>query len=294
MKEFKKDFNKNFKSKDGFKNKSRPFEKERQDRKNSERRGFKDEAEQGTENSFIVGRNAVKEALKSDRPLDKLFIQNLENKAALGEIIAIAKEKGIPIKEVSGQKLIQMAGGENHQGVVLSCSAKEFMTLDEVFDSLGDEEPFFVICDEIEDPHNLGAIIRTAEAAGANAVIIPKRRGVSLTAAVAKSSAGAIEHMNVVRVTNLVDTIKQLKKRGVWVYCADMDGSNWCESNLTGALALVIGSEGRGVGRLIKENCDGVLSLPMNGKINSLNASVAIGILLYEATRQRLSIKARN
>ena len=246
------------------------------------------------DSSFIVGRNAVREALKSDRPLDKLFVQNLQNKGSLGELVSLAKEKGIPVKEMSAEKLSKMSEGENHQGIILSCSAKEYKTLEEVFASLDGKEPFFVMADEIEDPHNLGAIIRTAEAAGADAVIIPKRRGVSLTAAVARTSAGAIEHMDVVRVTNLVDTIKELKKMGVWVYCADMDGENWCEANLKGALCLVIGSEGKGVGRLIKENCDGVLSLPMCGRINSLNASVAAGILLYEATRQRLSIKAIN
>ena len=246
------------------------------------------------DSSFIVGRNAVREALKSDRPLDKLFVQNLQNKGSLGELVSLAKEKGIPVKEMSAEKLSKMSEGENHQGIILSCSAKEYKTLEEVFASLDGKEPFFVMADEIEYPQNLGAIIRTAEAAGADAVIIPKRRGVSLTAAVARTSAGAIEHMDVVRVTNLVDTIKELKKMGVWVYCADMDGENWCEANLKGALCLVIGSEGKGVGRLIKENCDGVLSLPMCGRINSLNASVAAGILLYEATRQRLSIKAIN
>ena len=288
MKEFKRDNKNNYKN-----NKPRPNKPQRQGQP-QERLGSRDSyGEEEKETSFIVGRNAVKEALKSGRPLDKLFIQNIQNKSSLGEIIALAKERNIPIKELTAQKLNQMSAGENHQGVIISCSAKEFVSLDEAFDSLNGEAPFFVIADEIEDPHNLGAIIRTAESAGANAVIIPKRRGVSLTSAVARTSAGAIEHMNVVRVTNLVDTIKSLQKRGVWVYCADMDGERWCQANLTGPLAIVIGSEGRGVGRLIKESCDGVLSLPMNGKINSLNASVACGIILYEATRQRLGIKSR-
>lgn len=244
--------------------------------------------------SFIIGRNAVTEALKGSRDIDRLYIQNVENKSAMGKIIALAKDKGIPIKEVSAQKLAEMADGEIHQGVIASCSAKNFSTLEEVFEMLNGESPFFIIADELEDPHNLGAIIRTAEAAGANAVIIPKRRGVGLTATVARTSAGAIEYMPVVRVTNIVDTIKQLKEKNIWIYGADMDGENWCQTDFSGGVALVIGSEGKGISRLVRENCDVIVSLPMCGNINSLNASVAAGILMYEVTRQRLAIKAKN
>ena len=168
-------------------------------------------------------------------------------------------------------------------------AVKEYSSVEDIFATAEErnEPPFIIICDEIEDPHNLGAIIRTAEAAGAHGVIIPKRRSASLSFTVAKTSAGAVEFMHVARVTNLPQTIDELKKRGVWVYCADMDGEPFYKSNLKGAIALVIGSEGNGVGRLVKEKCDVTLSMPMKGKINSLNASVAAGILMYEVSRQR-------
>ena len=175
-------------------------------------------------------------------------------------------------------------------------AVKEYVSLDQLFQEAEEkgEAPFFILCDELEDPHNLGAILRTAECAGAHGVIIPQRRSVGLTFAVGKASAGAVEYVPVARVTNLSDTLRQLKEVGLWIYGLDMGGSDWCSTDLTGAMALVVGSEGRGISRLVKEQCDFILSLPMAGHINSLNASVACGIVLYEAARQRRHIPAVN
>ena len=203
------------------------------------------------ESSVIAGRNAVTEALKKGRPIDCIYILKGIERGSMGKIIALAKERGIPIKDAAHQP------------------------------------PFIIICDNIEDPHNLGAIIRTAEAAGAHGVIIPKRRGVGLTATVAKTSAGAVEYMPVVRVANIVSTIEELKQKGLWIFCADMDGQPWCSTDMGGPIGIVVGAEGSGVSRLTKEHCDFVVSLPMNGQVNSLNASVAAAIVIYEAVRQR-------
>ena len=199
----------------------------------------------------------------------------------------MAKDAGVPVKKVDAKKLDNLSNGLSHQGVVARAAAYQYSTLSDIFAKAGDEAPFIIIADAIEDPHNLGAIIRTAEAAGAHGIVIPKRGSVGLTAIVGRTSAGAVEHLPVARVTNLVSAIKELKERGVWVYGADMNGARWETVDLTGPLALVIGSEGFGISRLVRENCDGILSLPMCGKINSLNASVAAGILMYEAVRQR-------
>lgn len=242
----------------------------------------------------IVGRNAVMEALKAGRPLDSVLIARGERQGSIGAIVARCRENGIPIKETDSRKMDFMA--QNHQGVIAVAACKDYVTLDELFavaEQRG-EPPFFIVCDELEDPHNLGAILRTAEAAGAHGVVVPRRRAVGLTGAVYKASAGAVEYVPVARVANITDALKEMKKRGVWVYGLDMDGEDWCSADLTGAMALVVGSEGRGVSRLVRENCDFVLSLPMVGKINSLNASVACGIVLYEASRQRQGIKAIN
>lgn len=242
----------------------------------------------------IVGRNAVAEALRSGREIDRLLVARGAS-GSVAVLIAKARERGIPVKDVDNRKLEAM-GGAHHQGVIAVAACKEFSTLDDLFavaEKKG-ESPFFVVCDELEDPHNLGAIVRTAEAAGAHGVIIPKRRSVGLTAAVYKASAGAIEYVPVARVTNINDAIRELKERGVWVYGLDMDGEPWCATDLTGAVALVVGSEGRGLGRLVKEQCDFVLSLPMAGRVNSLNASVACSLMLYETARQRAGIVARN
>ncbi len=243
---------------------------------------------------IIAGRNPVNEAVRSGRPIESILIAKGELNGAYKVIVAKAKAKGIPIKETDRKKLDYMCSGAAHQGIVALASVKEYSTVDDIF-ALAEErgeKPFIIVLDEIEDPHNLGAIIRTAECAGAHGIIIPKRRAVGLSFTVGKSSAGAYEYVPVARVTNIPNTLDELKERGCWIYGADMDGSTYCEGNLTGASALVIGSEGNGLGRLVKEKCDVILSLPMCGRINSLNASVAAGVLMYEFTRQRLNIKA--
>ncbi len=245
--------------------------------------------ERENEKDVIFGRNSVAEAIKSGRPLDSVMVARGDRSGSIPKIVADAKKAGIVIKEVDPKKLDFVCGHNNHQGIAAFGAVKEYSTIEDIFETAKErnEEPFIIICDEIEDPHNLGAIIRTAEAAGAHGVIIPKRRSASLSFTVAKTSAGAVEFMHVARVTNIPQIIDELKKRGVWVYCADMDGEPFYKSNLKGAIALVIGSEGNGVGRLVKEKCDVTLSMPMKGKINSLNASVAAGILMYEVSRQR-------
>ncbi len=237
----------------------------------------------------IYGRNAVAELLRSGRQVENLYIQKGELKGSIVRIIALAKEKRIPIKEVPAQKLDSLCGKQSHQGVAAQVPAAAYARMEDIF-ALAEEknEPLFVvICDEIEDPHNLGAIIRSAECAGAHGVIIPLRRSAGLTPVVYKTSAGACEHLPVVRVNNLVATMDMLKEKGVWVYGADMDGQDYTKTNLSGAVALVIGAEGKGLGRLVKEHCDAILSLPIKGRIDSLNASVAAGILMYEVVRNR-------
>lgn len=239
---------------------------------------------------LIIGRNAVLEALRSERAIDTLLVAKGERNGSIGRIIADCRNRGAVIKEVDKRKLDFLCGGGNHQGVAAYAASHEYAELEDIF-SLAkerDEKPFIIICDELEDPHNLGAIIRTAECAGAHGIIIPKRRSVSLTWAVSKASAGALEYMPVVRVTNLAAAIDELKERGVWIYSADMDGKPFFKTDFSGAVGLVIGSEGNGVGKLIREKSDFIVSLPMKGKINSLNASVAAGILMYEVARQRL------
>lgn len=247
------------------------------------------DSESENKRDLIFGRNPVAEALKSGRPLDSILVARGERAGSVPKIIAQASEAGVPVKEVDRKKLDYMCGNANHQGVIAVGAVKEYSTVDDIFNTARErgEQPFIIVCDEIEDPHNLGAIIRTAEAAGAHGVIVPKRRSAPLSFTVSKTSAGAVEFMHIARVTNIPQTLEELKERGVWVYCADMDGEPFYSAKLDGAVALVIGSEGKGVGRLVKEKCDVVLSMPMKGKINSLNASVAAGILMYEISRQR-------
>lgn len=237
---------------------------------------------------WIVGRNAVSEALRAGRTIDHILVARGERSGSLPVLLAKAREQGIPVKEVDSRKLDVLCG-PHHQGIAAAAACQEYATLEELLlraEERG-EPPFLVVCDELEDPHNLGAIIRTAEAAGAHGVIIPKRRSAGLTGIVYKTSAGAVSHLPVARVSNIAETLRDLKKRGVWVYGLDMDGQDWQSTDLRGAVALVVGSEGRGLGRLCRELCDGIVSLPMYGHINSLNASVACGIMLYEAARQR-------
>lgn len=244
---------------------------------------------------LIIGRNAVSEALRSERAIDTLLVVKGERNGSVGRIIAECREKKIVIKEVDKKKLDFMCGQGNHQGVAAYAAAHEYAEVEDIL-ALAEERgeaPFIIICDGIEDPHNLGAIIRTAETSGAHGIIIPKRRNASLTWAVGKASAGAVEYMPVARVGNLASVIDELKEKGIWIYSADMDGQNWCETDYSGGVALVIGSEGNGVSRLIRENSDFIVSLPMRGKITSLNASVAAGILMYEVSRQRLGLKQK-
>lgn len=244
---------------------------------------------------IIAGRNPVTEALRSGRPIDCLYIAKGELNGSVKVIAALAREKQIPIKEVDRKKLDYMTAHSAHQGVAAAATMKEYASIDDIFALAGsrNEKPFIIVLDEIEDPHNLGAIIRTAECAGAHGIIIPKRRSAGLSFTVGKASAGAYEYVPVARVTNISSAIDELKERGCWVYGADMDGETYCSNDLRGASALVIGSEGKGLGRLVREKCDVILSLPMCGRINSLNASVAAGVLMYEFTRQRLELKSR-
>ena len=241
------------------------------------------------ERELLVGRNAVLEALKSGREINTLLVAKGERGGSVGRILADCRDRRIVIKEVDKRKLDFLCGQGNHQGVAAYVAAHAYAELDDLFAlaQARGEAPFFLVCDNLEDPHNLGAVIRTAEAAGAHGVIIPKRHGVGLTWAVAKAAAGALEYMPVARVGNLAAALDQLKARGVWVYAADMDGTPWCDVSFSGGVALIVGAVGNGVSRLLRDKSDFIVSLPMKGKINSLNASVAAGILMYEVSRQR-------
>lgn len=238
---------------------------------------------------LIIGRNAVREALRAGRPAECLMVQKGERKGSVSPLIAQCAEMKIPVKEVDVKKLDYMCGHSNHQGIILIAAAKEYCTLDDIFENARqkNEEPFIIICDGLEDPHNLGAVIRSAEAAGVHGVIVPSRHSAGLGYTVGKSSAGALEYVPVARVTNINATIAKIKEMGVWVYAADMDGAPYYETDMSGAIAIIVGSEGKGISRLVKENADICVSIPMKGKINSLNASVAAGILMFEAAKSR-------
>ena len=239
--------------------------------------------------NIICGRNSVLEAIRSGREIDRLLVAHGVSGGSVTAIIAKCSAKGILIKEVSPQKLDFLCGGANHQGVAVMFSAQEYSTTADILKTAEErgEKPFIIICDEVEDPHNLGAIIRSAEASGVHGIIIPKRRSASLNATVAKSASGALEYMKVARVTNIASEIEFLKKQGVWVFGADMDGKPYTDFDYDMPVALVIGNEGKGIGKLVARECDEIISLPMKGKINSLNASVAAGILMYEVVRKR-------
>ena len=239
---------------------------------------------------YIAGRNAVTEALKSGRPADTLFVARESSAGgSLGTIISLARAQGVVVKEAKKEKLEQLCGTGHHQGVVLAAAAHAYAELEDVLAAAQTkgEAPFVIVCDEIEDPHNLGAILRTAEAAGAHGVVVPRRRSAPLSQTVARASAGAVEYIPVARVSNICAAMETLKARGLWVYGADMQGEPYDAKPITGGVALVIGSEGKGLGRLVKEHCDALLSLPMRGKVGSLNASVAAGILMYEIAKHR-------
>ena len=240
-------------------------------------------------NDIIAGRNPVMEAIRSGRSIESILVAKGERGGSVVAIIAKAKQKNIPVKDVDSKKLDFLAKGVNHQGIVAQCAVKEYSALEDIF-ALAEERgesPFIIVLDKIEDPHNLGAIIRTAECAGAHGVIIPERRSAGLSYTVEKTSAGALEYMPVVRVKNISAVLQKLKDKGIWVYGADMDGEHYKKVNFDGAVALVIGNEGKGISPLVAKDCDVIVSLPMKGKINSLNASVAAGILMYEIADKR-------
>ena len=240
---------------------------------------------------IIEGRNAVIEALRTDTPIDKIYLAKGETDATLGHIASTARNKGIVVVETDRRKLDERSITHSHQGVIAVTAVREYASVEDILESARSkgEQPLIVVCDELSDPHNLGAVIRTAECAGAHGVIIPKRRSAGLTAIVAKTSAGAVSHVPVARVPNIPTLLKDLKKEGLWVFGTAADGdTSLYKADLKGPAVIVIGSEGDGMGRLVSENCDFKVSIPMKGKLNSLNASAAAAILLYEAVRQRI------
>lgn len=245
--------------------------------------------ERKQKDDLIIGRNPVSEAIRSSRAIDRILVARGSRSGAVVGILAKAKKKEIPIKEVDPKKLDYICGGANHQGIAAYAAVREYSSVDDIFDlaESRSESPFIIILDELEDPHNLGAVLRTAECTGAHGVIIPKRRSATLSYSVGKASAGAVEYVPVARVTNISNTIEDLKKRGVWVYGADMDGTDYRDCDFADSVALVIGNEGKGISRLVREKCDEIVSLPMKGKIKSLNASVAAGVLMYEIASKR-------
>ena len=248
-----------------------------------------DEEEQ---QDLVAGRIPAIEVLKSERDINKVFIQEGLSGSKMNEIQQLSKKRNVQISFVPKVKLDRLVEGVNHQGVVVAAAAFQYATIDDLFDAAAQkgEDPFFIILDGVEDPHNLGSIMRTADASGAHGIIIPKRRAVGLTATVAKASTGAIEHVPVARVTNLTQTINDLKERGVWFYGTDMKGQDYRKWDTSMPLALVIGNEGKGITRLVKEQMDGMLTIPMTGHVQSLNASVAASLLMYEVFRGRHKI----
>lgn len=248
-------------------------------------RPHRTEAEEG----IVFGRNAVKELLASGRDVDKIITARGDRDGSISMLVSLAIDRRIPVVEADRRKLDDMCVGGNHQGIVAMAAMHEYVSIDDIL-SLAEargEAPLIAICDGVEDPHNLGAIIRSAECAGFHGLVIPKRHSATLTATVVKASAGATEHLLVAKVPNLPTAIEELKEKGVWVYGADMDGSVYYETDLTGALAIVMGSEGKGLSRLVEEKCDFRLSIPLYGKINSMNVSAAAAVLFCEAAKQR-------
>lgn len=241
----------------------------------------------------LAGRNAVFEALRAHRSINKILVQDTAQGGSIKEIIAIAKEQGVTVERVKAERLTKLVPDVRHQGVVAMVPPIAFQSLEDVFAKAAakGEAPFILLLDELQDPQNVGALLRTADAAGVHGVLLPKRRSCPLNTVVAKISAGAVEYVPVVQIGNIVQTIEELQRRGCWIVGADMDGSTFFETPLTGPIVLVIGAEGRGLGRLVKKYCDTIVSIPMNGSINSLNASNAGAVLMYEVVRQRLTAR---
>ncbi|MBQ8415205.1 MAG: 23S rRNA (guanosine(2251)-2'-O)-methyltransferase RlmB [Clostridia bacterium] len=251
----------------------------------AKREGFREEPDE----NVIFGRNAVRELLASGRDIEKVYIQLGDREGSVNQLLGIAAERKLPIHEVDRTKLDSIACGGNHQGIIAIAAERNYATVEEIlaFAEEKGEKPFIIILDGVEDPHNFGALIRSAECSGAHGVIIPKRRAVGLTSTAVKASAGAAEHMKVAKVTNLASTIDELKERGLWFYAADMDGASYYDTDFSGGVALVMGSEGFGISRLVKEKCDFVVSIPLYGSVNSLNVSCAGAVLMTEVARQR-------
>ena len=240
---------------------------------------------------LVEGRNAVIELLKSNKTIEQLFIANGKMEVSINKILGLAKDKGVIVKEVDRKKLDLMSETKAHQGVIAQITPFKYSTVDEILNyaKQKDEDPFIVILDELEDPHNLGSIVRTAELCGVHGIIIPKRRNVGVTATVYKASVGAIEYVKIAKVTNVNSTIDELKAKNIWVYGADINGEEYSyDTNFNGACAIVIGNEGKGISKLTKNKCDKLVKIPMIGKINSLNASVAGGIMMYEVLKGRI------
>lgn len=259
-----------------------------------DKREFEPKDRRNTEaeaDGLIEGRNAVTEALRVGTPIDKVYIARGETDSTLGHIASTARSKGIVVVEADRRKLDGMSRTKSHQGVIAVSAVREYASVEDILNAAREkgEAPLIVVCDELSDPHNLGAVIRTAECAGAHGVIIPKRRSAGLTAIVAKTSAGAVSHLPVARVPNLTALLKELKEAGMWVYGTAAEGTtDLYHADLKGPSVIIIGSEGDGIGRLVREQCDFLVSIPMRGKVNSLNASAAAAIVLYEAVRQRI------
>ena len=276
--------NKKFKRKNTQSNESRKYKHGRETEARDDAIGTESEVA----SNLVIGRNAVRELLSGDADVEKVYVQRGEREGSINLLVSMVKEKKIPLIELDRSKLDRMCANARHQGIIAVASEHEYSTVDEILEyaeSLG-EPPFIVLLDGVEDPHNLGAILRSAECMGAHGVIIPKRRAVGLTPTVAKASAGAIMHIRVAKVTNLASTIDELKERGIWFYAADMGDSSIYERDMRGAVGIVMGSEGDGISRLVKEKCDFVVSIPMYGKINSMNVSCAAAVILSEVARQ--------
>lgn len=274
------------------KNYKKPYNKSNRPTRKTESKyseRYEDENRQALENGSVPGRNAVRELLKSGRAIEKIYVRQGEREGSITVLAAQALERGIPLIEVDKNKLDRLCGYEQHQGIVAIASEKEYVEIDDILQIAAQrgEKPLVVIADNISDPHNLGAIIRCAEGAGAHGIIIPKRHSACITPAVSKASAGAVEHLAVAKCVNVTETVKKLKEKGLWVFAAEADGTDYTKADFDVPCAIVLGSEENGVSDLVKKNCDFIVSIPMKGKVNSLNVSTAAAVLLYRAIQCR-------